>query len=108
MTTKDLAKSVIETLKGRKSFDAWWHEIDPGLQENIIESICNSNEFLEVGAKLSERKTVHEWLNDLVPKEEFGKPICLLRRLRILCDEYRAAKTLDEIDAIKEKYDYRS
>lgn len=38
----------------------------------------------------SERKTVHEWLNDLgIPKEEFGKPICLLRRLRITCDLFR-------------------
>ena len=39
--------------------------------------------------KLSERKTVHQWLNGLgIPKEEFEKPICLLRRLRILCDKY--------------------
>lgn len=38
-------------------------------------------------AKLSERKTVHEWLNDVgIPREEFGKPICLLRRLRIAVD----------------------
>ncbi len=35
-------------------------------------------------AKLSERKTVHEWLNlKGVPREEMGKPICLLRRLAI-------------------------
>ncbi len=35
-------------------------------------------------AQLSERKTVHEWL-DLkgIPREEFGKQICLLRRLSI-------------------------
>ena len=38
-------------------------------------------------AKLSERKTVHEWLNDAgIPAEEYGKPICLLRRLRIAID----------------------
>lgn len=38
-------------------------------------------------AKLSERKTVHEWLNaNGVPSEEMGKPICLLRRLRITLD----------------------
>lgn len=35
-------------------------------------------------AKLSERKTVHEWLNTKgVPREENGKPLCLLRRLAI-------------------------
>lgn len=35
-------------------------------------------------AQLSERKTVHEWLNlKGIPQEEFGKPICLLRRLSI-------------------------
>jgi hypothetical protein len=40
-------------------------------------------------AKLHERKTVHEWLNELhIEREEFGKPLCLLRRLRILCDRY--------------------
>ncbi len=38
-------------------------------------------------AKLSERKTVHEWLNQAgIPLEENGKPICLLRRLRITVD----------------------
>jgi hypothetical protein len=44
-------------------------------------------DWLEAEAKLSERKTVHEWLNDAnIPREEFGKPICLLRRLRIAID----------------------
>jgi len=43
----------------------------------------------EIAAKLSERKTVHEWLNAInVPSEEMGRPVCLLRRLRILVDEY--------------------
>lgn len=39
---------------------------------------------LKTEAQLAERKTVHGWL-DLkgIPKEEFGKPICLLRRLAI-------------------------
>jgi len=42
---------------------------------------------VEAVAKLSERKTVHEWLNDAgIPADEFGKPICLLRRLRIAID----------------------
>lgn len=36
-------------------------------------------------AKISERKTVHQWLNDKgVTSEENGKPICLLRRLAIV------------------------
>ena len=35
-------------------------------------------------AKLSERKTVHQWLNAKgTPREENGKPLCLLRRLAI-------------------------
>jgi len=38
-------------------------------------------------AKLSERKTVHLWLNNAgVPTEEDGKPICLLRRISIAVD----------------------
>ena len=47
----------------------------------------------EIEAKLSERKTVHEWLTaNGVPSEEMGKPICLLRRLRITLDEYAGMK----------------
>lgn len=36
-------------------------------------------------AKLSERKTVHEWLNQIgaADKEENGNPMCLLRRLAV-------------------------
>jgi hypothetical protein len=46
-----------------------------------------SADWTSAEAKLSERKTVHEWLNDAgVPREEFNKPICLLRRLRIAVD----------------------
>lgn len=37
-----------------------------------------------MNAKLSERNTVHEWLNTKgTPREEDGKPLCLLRRLAI-------------------------
>ena len=44
-------------------------------------------ERLRYEAHESERKTVHQWLNDaLIPRKELGKPICLLRRLRIACD----------------------
>ncbi len=47
----------------------------------------------EIEAKLSERKTVHEWLTaNEVPSEEMGKPICLLRRLRITLDQYAGMK----------------
>lgn len=42
------------------------------------------SELKKSNAKLSERKTVHGWLNDkAVVKEEAGKPLCLLRRLAI-------------------------
>lgn len=45
-------------------------------------------------AKISERKTVHEWLNQLgIEREENGRQLCLLRRLSILCDAYRFYKT---------------
>jgi hypothetical protein len=47
----------------------------------------------EIEAKLSERKTVHQWLTALgVPSEEMGKPISLLRRLRITLDQYAGMK----------------
>lgn len=47
----------------------------------------------EIEAKLSERKTVHEWLTaNGVPSKEMGKPICLLRRLRITLDAYAGMK----------------
>lgn len=47
------------------------------------------NRLSTVEAHESERKTVHEWLNDLkIPKEELGKKICLLRRLAILRDKH--------------------
>lgn len=37
-----------------------------------------------VESRLSERKTVHEWLNAKgTPREENGRPLCLLRRLAI-------------------------
>lgn len=57
-----------------------------------------------IAAKLSERKTVHEWLNSIgVPREERGKPLCLLRRLRITCDRYARMQ-----DALSEMESYHS
>lgn len=54
---------------------------DLGTAEMIADAL-NTQE--EAAAKLSERKTVHEWLNAKgVPATENGKPICLLRRLAI-------------------------
>lgn len=54
-------------------------------QEANAEAIANIPAML---AKLSERKTVHEWLNQLgIPAKENDKPLCLLRRLRIACDK---------------------
>jgi hypothetical protein len=51
-------------------------------------------------AQLSERKTVHEWLNALgIPQTEFDKPICLLRRLSITVESFselvRASREMD-------------
>lgn len=42
-------------------------------------------EQARISAKLSERKTVHEWLNKLgtPTHEESGTPMCLLRRLAV-------------------------
>jgi len=45
--------------------------------------------FIEIYAKHTQRKTIHEMLNDAgIPREEGGKPLCLLRRIRILLDKY--------------------
>lgn len=61
------------------------------------EQEANANAIAEIPAmlaKLSERKTVHEWLNRLaIPVKEDGKDICLLRRLRIALDELHGFKT---------------
>lgn len=56
------------------------------------------NALIEARAKLSERKTVHEWLNDLgIPREEAGKPICLLRRLSITVEKLREYREMAAI-----------
>ena len=57
-------------------------------RENLIEwqeyGEALKNQLDAANAKLSERKTVHEWLNAKgTPREENGKPLCLLRRLAI-------------------------
>ena len=50
-------------------------------------------------AKISERKTVHQWLNAKgVPREEAGKPICLLRRLAIALGVHDDAQPLEMSD----------
>jgi hypothetical protein len=52
-------------------------------------------------AKLSERMTVHEWLNALdIPREEAGKQLCLLRRLRITCDLFQQIKDQPSADDV--------
>jgi hypothetical protein len=54
--------------------------------DSLEESSISYESYLSEVAKnkLSERKTVHQWLNMLnVPSEENGKPLCLLRRLSI-------------------------
>lgn len=58
--------------------------------------------WAEIDNKLSERKTVHEWLNACgVAREERGKPLCLLRRLQIVCDAIHANKSICLAAAIK-------
>lgn len=55
----------------------------------------DSEEWRGMQAKLSERKTVHQWLNAAgIPGDEMGKPICLLRRLRITMDRFRELQQL--------------
>lgn len=60
--------------KGRK--------ITPDEQEANAGAIAEIPAML---AKLSERKTVHEWLNTLgtPAQEKTGAPMCLLRRLAV-------------------------
>jgi hypothetical protein len=51
-----------------------------------------ADKLAAASAKLSERKTVHEWLNAKgTPREENGKPLCLLRRLAIALDVHGEA-----------------
>lgn len=49
-------------------------------------------------AKLSERKTVHEWLNmkGIPTHEETGKPMCLLRRLSVALGISEYSSGIDE------------
>jgi hypothetical protein len=55
---------------------------------NVTNRVLDAIEDLKIDkAKLSERKTVHLWLNNVgIPAEEEGKPICLLRRISIAVD----------------------
>ena len=53
-------------------------------------------------ARMSERKSVHQWLTaQNIPEEENGKRICLLRRLRITLD--RLSETEHALAAEREK-----
>lgn len=55
---------------------------DPEMSEKMRSII--EKKLLPIQGKLSERKTVHQWLNEKgTPREENGKPVCLLRRLAI-------------------------
>ncbi len=59
-----------------------------------------NNERIKYEAHESERNTVHQWLNDCsIPREELGKPICLLRRLRIACDRIADSARHDSTEA---------
>lgn len=79
MANKNLVREVAAIIASHDNKDQY---ANAKLAEYIIRKVNKS--FAEDKAKLSERKTVHNWLNGKgVPREEFGKPICLLRRLSI-------------------------
>jgi hypothetical protein len=57
-------------------------------------------------AKCAERKTVHEWLNDLgIARQESGKPLCLLRRLAITTERLRELEQVIQL-AVEQEDDY--
>lgn len=68
--------------------DSMTFEKAKALSDEIREQLMHSADAAAISAKLSERKTVHEWLNNSgVPEREDGRPLCLLRRLRIAIDK---------------------
>lgn len=76
-----------------------WIEEDKYCQDTVT---TLRDALQEAQTKLSERKTVHEWLNACgIAREENGKPICLLRRLRIACNHlYKMSIHEDEVEAV--------
>lgn len=78
---RDAAKAEDELAKVRA--DLAKAKEDLGVARDIL--ALRVEQLATASAKLSERKTVHEWLNSKgVPcKESTGKPMCLLRRLAV-------------------------
>ena len=96
----DLEKSVRQSLldwigagQGDECFWEHWEEcptkidLTPSMVWLFLEAEIGrlQRQLNSARAKLSERKTVHEWLNQIgaADKEENGKPMCLLRRLAV-------------------------
>jgi len=69
---------------------------------NLKHQLAAAQEYnAKCHARMSERKSVHQWLTaQNIPEEENGKRICLLRRLRITLD--RLAETENEVEGLKE------
>ncbi len=62
-----------------------WIADNPEAQSELVKDLAEERDA--ANAKLSERKTVHEWLNAKgTPMEENGRLLCLLRRLAIALD----------------------
>lgn len=73
-----------------------WIADNPEAQSELVKDIADERDAAK--AKLSERKTVHQWLNSKgTPQEENGKPLCLLRRLAIALDIH--GESLNESNA---------
>ena len=70
--------------------------------QQLREQLAAAQEYnAKCHARMSERKSVHQWLTaQNIPEEENGKRICLLRRLRITLD--RLAETENEVEGLKE------
>lgn len=88
--TSELEAVKMDLETAQTSADNYWRELEAVRKERERDS-----------AKLSERKTVHEWLNALnIPSEEDGKSLCLLRRLRITCDLFAELKSQPSADDV--------
>ena len=70
--------------------------------QQLREQLAAAQEYsTKCHARMSERKSVHQWLTaQNIPEEENGKRICLLRRLRIALD--RLAEQETEAEGLKD------
>jgi len=104
---KALIDGIAETnVDGAGSDTGRWQDFtiaEIGMGLNKLKDDCDQlrADLAKANAQLSERKTVHEWLNTKsIPTTEYGKPICLLRRLRIALDTWQT-EPLAEIEKVR-------